>query len=183
MSLSSANRSMQLLVRLLDSKTSTEPMEDFGVQKPEIPLGRSSQPLPRANPEQEGVPSRQISAFLQALDQDPTLRMHSLLVLRHGKLLCQASFGAQDPDLPRMTLSARQSVTALAVGLLMDAGLLSPTDKLVDLFPDDIGPVSKRLMRDLTVEHLLTMQTGNQFNEVSAMTEFDWAHGFFLSPA
>lgn len=183
MSLSSANRSMQLLVRLLDSKTSTEPMEDFGVQKPEIPLGRSSQPLPRATPEQEGVPSRQISAFLQALDQDPTLRMHSLLVLRHGKLLCQASFGAQDPDLPRMTFSACKSVTALAVGLLMDDGLLSPTDKLVDLFPDDIGPVSKRLMRDLTVEHLLTMQTGNQFNEVSAMTEFDWAHGFFLSPS
>ena len=58
MSLSSANRSMQLLVRLLDSKNATEPMEDFGAQKPEIPLGRSSQPLPREIPEREGIPSR-----------------------------------------------------------------------------------------------------------------------------
>lgn len=183
MSLSSANRSMQLLVRLLDSKTATEPMEDFGVQKPEIPLGQSSQPLPQEIPEREGIPSRQITGFLQALDQDPTLRMHSVLILRNGKLLCQAAFGAQLLELPRMTFSACKSVTAMAIGLLMDDGLLTPTDKLVDLFPQDCGPVTKRLIKDLTVEHLLSMQTGNQFNEVSAMTESDWVHGYFLSPS
>lgn len=183
MSLSSANRSMQLLVRLLDSKTATEPMEDFGVQKPEIPLGRSSQPLPREIPEREGVPSRQIADFLRALDRDPTLGMHSVLIARNGKLLCEAAFGAQLTELPRMTFSACKSVTVLAVGLLMDDGLLSPEDKLADLFAADVGPLAKRLMKDLTVEHLLSMQTGNLFNEVSAMTEADWVHGFCLSPS
>ena len=183
MSLSSANRSMQLLVRLLDSKNTTEPMEDFGVQKPEIPLGRSSQSLPREIPEREGIPSRQIADFLQELDRDPTLGMHSILILRHGKVLCEAAFGAQLTELPRMTFSACKSITAMAIGLLMDDGLLSADDRLTDLFAADLGPLAKRLMKDLTLEHLLSMQTGNLFNEVNAMTEHDWIHGFCLSPA
>lgn len=183
MSLSSASRSMQLLVRLLDPKTATEPMEDFGIQKPEIPLGRSSQPLPREIPEREGIPSRQIADFLQALDGDPTLGMHSVLILRNGKVLCEATFGAQLTELPRMTFSACKSITAMAIGILMDDGFLSAEDRLTDLFSDEIGPLARRLMKDLTVAHLLSMQTGNQFNEVSAMTEHDWIHGFCLSPS
>ena len=183
MSLSSANRTLQLVVRLLDAKNATEPLIDFGPQKPAIPLGRSAQPLPRETPERQGIPSRHIAGFLNTLKQDPTLRMHSVLVVRNGKLLCSAAFGAQNPELPKMTFSACKSITALAVGLLMDDGLLTPEDRLVDLFPQECGPLSKRLMKDLTVESLLTMRTGNQFNEASSMTEADWVRGFFLSPS
>lgn len=183
MSISSANRSLQLVMRLLDSKSATEPMVDFGPQKPEIPLRPSSQPLPRQTPEQQGIPSRHIAEFLQALEQDPTLNMHSILVVRSGKLLCEAAFGNQLTELPRMTFSACKSITALAIGLLMDDGLLSPSDKLTDLFDQDCGPVSRRLMKDLTLEHLLSMQTGVLFNEASSMTEADWTRGFFLSPS
>ena len=183
MSLSSANRAMQLVLRLFDASNSTEPMIDFGPQKPTIPLGQPVAPMPREIPEREGIPSRHIASFLQALWQDPTLQMHSVLIARNGKLLCQAVFDAQDPDLPRMTFSACKSITAMAIGLLMDDGLLSPTDRLVDLFPQECGPVTKRLIKDLTVEHLLSMQSGNQFNEVASMTEADWVRGFFLSPS
>jgi len=183
MSLSSANRSLQLVMRLLDSKNATEPLVDFGPQKPEIPLAHASQPLPREIPEREGIPSRHIAGFLNTLRQDPTLRMHSVLVVRNGKLLCEAAFGPQLTQLPRMTFSACKSITALAIGLLMDDGLVSPTDRLVDLFAQDVGPVAKRLMKDLTLEHLLSMQSGNQFNEASSMTETDWVRGFLVSPA
>jgi len=82
-----------------------------------------------------------------------------------------------------MTFSACKSVTALAIGLLMDDGLLHEDDRLVDLFPHDIGPVAKRLMKELTLEHLLTMQTGNLFNETGSMTEADWVKGFCQSPS
>lgn len=183
MSISSANRSLQLVMRLLDGKTATEPILDFGPQKPEIPLPHRSTSLPRQTPEEQGIPSRHIAAFLQALSKDPTLRMHSVLVLRNGSVLCEAAFGAQLPELPRMTFSACKSITALAIGILMDDGLLDAEDRLVDLFPEDCGPVSRRLMKDLTVEHLLSMQTGNLFNEASSMTEANWTRGYFLSPS
>lgn len=183
MSISSANHSLQLVMRLLDSKSATEPMVDFGPQKPEIPLKPNSQSLPRQAPEQQGIPSRHIAEFLQALEHDPTLNMHSILIVRSGKVVCEAAFGAQLTELPRMTFSACKSITALAIGLLMDDGLLSPSDKLTELFDQDCGPVSRRLMKDLTLEHLLSMQTGALFNEASSMTETDWTRGFFLSPS
>lgn len=182
MSLSSANRTLQMLSRLMDTEHSTETYFEMGVQKPAIETGRSTQPLPCVSPERQGISSRHIADFLRALETEPTLRMHSLLVLRNGKLLCKAAFGARDTELPRMTFSACKSVTALAVGLLMDDGLLSPEDKLTELFPHDCGPVSRRLMKDLTVHHLLTMQTGNLFNEAASMTEQHWTKGFFTSP-
>lgn len=182
MSLSSTNHSIQLIARLLDADTATTPIQDFGVQKPEIPLGRSAQPLPRSLPERQGIPSRHIAAFLQALADDPGLRMHSVLVLRHGQLLCRAGFGPRDTETPRMTFSACKSITALAVGLLMDDGLLHPEDKLTDLFPEECGPVSRRLMKDLTVGHVLSMQTGNLFNEAGSMTQVEWVRNYFLSP-
>lgn len=183
MSLTSANRSIQLLIRMLDSKNSTEPMQDFGVLKPDIPLGRSTHPLPRVVPESCGIPSRHLAAFLMALKNDHTLHMHSILVVRNGRVLCEAAFGAQDLSLPRMTFSACKSVVALAIGLLMDDGLLHPDDRLTDLFFGDCGPVSRTFMKDLTLQHLLTMQTGNNFNEVCSMTEREWAKHFCASPS
>ncbi len=183
MSISSANQSIQLIAQLLNADKPTEPVVDFGPQKPEIPLGRSSQPLPAAIPEKQGVPSRHIGRFLEALKQDPSLRMHSVLVLRHGHILARAGFGPRDTELPRMTFSACKTVTALAIGLLMDDGLLRKDDKLTDLFPEDCGPVSRRLIKDLTVGHLLSMETGNLFNEAGAMTQTDWVRNYFQSPA
>lgn len=183
MSITSANRSIQLLIRLLDSKNSTEPMQDFGVLKPEIPLGRSTRPLPRALPESCGIPSRHLAGFLLALRHDHTLHMHSVLVVRHGRVLCEAGFGAQDTSLPRMTFSACKSVVALAIGLLMDDALLQPDDRLIDLFAKECGPVSRTFMKDLTVRHLLTMQTGNSFNEVCSMTDREWVKHFLASPS
>ncbi len=182
MSLTSANRTLQMISHLLDTDTATEPFFDAGPQKPAIPHSRNSQPVPRSRPEQQGISSGHMAAFLRALEEEPTLRMHSLLILRNGELLCRAAFGSRDTELPRMTFSACKSITALAIGILMDDGLLSPEDKLTDLFPNECGPVSRRLMKDLTLHHVLSMQTGNTFNEASSLTEPDWIRGYFSSP-
>ena len=183
MSLSSANHSIQLITRLLDAENATEPIVDFGPQKPEISSGRSAQPLPPCIPEQQGVPSRHIARFLRALAEEPTLRTHSVLVVRNGHILARAAFGMRDTETPRMTFSACKSITALAIGLLMDDGLLHADDRLTDLFPEECGPVSRRLMKDLTVAHVLSMQTGNLFNEAGSMTQAEWVRSYFLSPA
>lgn len=182
MSLSSTNHALQLISRILDPATATEPVVEFAPQKPDIPLGRSSQPLPEAAPESQGVSSRKLAAFLQELDADPTLRMHSLLILRHGQILCRAAFGAQRTTLPKYTFSACKSIVSLAVGLVMDDGLLHPDDRVLSFFPEECGPVSRALLKDLTVEHLLTMTSTVLFNEASSMTTADWVRGYFASP-
>jgi len=178
MSILSTGHAVQLMVRLLDPKLPTEPLVEFGPQKPPIPHVSSALPLPEAVPENEGVSSRHIAAFLHQLQEDPTLRMHSVLILRHGKILCRAAFGCQQTDLPKLTFSACKSITALAVGIAMDEGLLQPEDKVISFFPDRCGPVSRRLLKDVTVAHLLSMTAPVLFNEASSMTTDDWVRGY-----
>ena len=178
MSIFSTGHAVQLIARLLDPKTATEPLVEFGPQKPPVPLGRSVSPLPEDVPERQGVSSRHIAAFLRQLREDPTLHMHSVLIVRHGKILCRAAFGAQQTDLPKLTFSACKSITALAVGLAMDDGLLRPDDCLSELFADVCGPVSRRLWKDVTVAHLLSMTAPVYFNEASSMTTDDWVRGY-----
>lgn len=182
MSLSAANHAVQLISRLLQTDTATEPICDFGPQKPPIPTGLDSRPLPRATPEACGVSSRQVAAFLEALRDDPTLRMHSVLLLRRGQVFCEAAFGPRDTQLPRHTFSACKSVTALAVGLLMDDGLLAPEDRVANFFPEECGAVSRRIFKDLTVEDLLTMRASVLFNEAGSMARPDWVRAYFSVP-
>lgn len=182
MSILSTGQSLQLLLRILDPTVPTEPLILSQPQKPAIPAGRSSQPLPRDIPERQGISSAHIASFLQELAEEPSLNMHSVLIVRHGKLICDASFGAQRTDLPRQTYSACKSVTALAVGLAMDDGLLHPDDRLVELFDEECGAVNRQLLRGLTLSNLLTMTCPIPFNEASSMTTDDWVRGFLSSP-
>ena len=55
MKLTTASRTFQLLSRILDVRTSTEPFLPTAAEKPSIPLGAVSQPFPRATPESQGV--------------------------------------------------------------------------------------------------------------------------------
>jgi len=182
MSILSTGQSLQLMMRLLDPGQTTEALIETGPQKPSIPIGRSSQPLEEDSPENQGISSAHIEAFLRELAAEPTLNMHSVLVVRHGKLLCRAAFGAQRTDLPRQTYSACKSITSLAVGLAMDDGLLHPDDKLVDLFAEECSTVNRQLLRGITLSHLLTMTAPVPFNEASSMATDDWIRGYLSTP-
>ncbi len=182
MSLLSSRSLLEMAVQLLNPNCPTDAILEAPGKKPSVPTGASRQPLPTDRPEAQGVSSRQIAGFLQALAEDPTLNMHSVLILRHGRILCRASFGAQPLNLPRQTFSACKSVTALAVGLAMDDGLLHREDLIPQLFEEECPTLSRRLLRKLTVEHLLTMTTPVTFNEASSQAAEDWVRGYLSSP-
>ena len=181
MSLRTASRTLTLLSRIVDPKKSTTPMVLTPPQKPPCHRLSVAQPFLRVSPESQGVSSNTIADFLQALAADRELNMHSVLVLRHGKLLAQAAFGEQDLQLWKMTFSACKSIVSLAVGLLIDEGKLSLDTRVTELFLDKTSPVSRLKYKELTVEHLLTMTSGATFNEAAAMTEPDWLSAFFLN--
>ncbi len=175
MNLSTASRTFQLLSRLLDPRSSTEPFVPGAGDKRALPLRHSAQPFPRAVPEEAGIASRHIRKFLEELS-DPALHMQTVLILRRGQALCEAAFGSQTLLAPAYTFSACKSVVSLAVGLLVDSGTLAVTDRIADIF-DDI-PGLRRRMKDLTVEDLLTMRAGLLFTEAEALTETDWVRRF-----
>ncbi len=178
MGIGTIGNSLTLLGRIFDTQKVRTPVIEYTSKKPACPCTPAAAPLPRALPETEGVDSDHIAAFLREIARDETLHMHSILVLRHGQILSEATFGEHDLRLWKQTFSACKSITALAVGLCIEEGFFTLEDKLSNLFEDRLSPLSRLSLKDLTLRHLLTMTTGASFNEVSSAAEEDWAKGF-----
>ncbi len=173
--------SAQLLSRILDSKNATEPMVDTVSFKPAFSAANQGVPLSRCTPEEAGIPSDLICDFLDKLHRDPTLNMHSILIARNGKLLCEASFGAQDTGVWKHTFSACKSIVSLAIGMLIEDGLLSTDEKITDIFPKEFGAIAKLKLKDLRVNDVLTMRSTLQFAELDSMTTTEWLKDFLNS--
>jgi len=181
MNLTTASRTYQLLSRILDPREATQPFLPPVQEHPLMPLEPVKAPFPRATPESEGISSDHIRRFLEELNRGGDLYMQNALILRHSKVLCEAAFGAQDLRAAKYTFSACKSVTSLAIGLLVDDGLLSVQEKVEDIFDDLCTTAIRRKLKGMTVEDLLTMRSGVQFHEAEALTENDWERRFFNS--
>lgn len=178
MGLFSISQPLGFAGKIFDNKVTTVPMIELPSFKPYASFA-SKNDLPRCAPEQEGIPSSVIQSFLRALAEDRTLNMHGVTIARNGKILCEAAFGAQRLDVWQYTFSACKSVTSLAIGILIDDGLLGLEDRVVDIFPKEVSAVGKLKLKDLTVEDLLTMRSSVFFTELDSVTEEDWIKGFF----
>ena len=181
MNLSTASRTYQLLTRIFDAKSATEPFLPPRAEKSSLPLRDPQQPFPRVTPESQGISSDHIRKFLEELGRGGDLFMQDVLILRRGQLLCAASYGSQVITAPKHTFSACKSITSLAVGLLVDDGLLHLDDKVADLFEDLTTTVARRRLKNMSVEDLLTMRAGIIFGEAEALSEQDWVRAFLNS--
>ena len=170
-----------LVTRILDSKNATEPLIEMTSHKPAFSFEKQGTPLPFSSPEKEGIPSAHICDFLDKIRKDTTLNIHNLLIARNGRLLCDVSFGAQDSNVWKYTFSACKSIVSLAIGMLVDDGLLSTEERIIDIFPKEVGAISKIRIKDLRVEDLLTMRAALQFSEADSMTTTEWLKGFLNS--
>lgn len=170
-----------LVTRLLDSKSATEPMIEMTSFKPAFSSeSLGSEPI-RCVPEEEGIPSELICDFLEKIRKDATLNIHNVLISRNGKILCEASFGAQKLTVWKYTFSACKSIVSLAIGMLVDDGLLSTDERVVDIFPKEIGTIAKLKLKDLRVDDVLTMRASLQFAELDSMTTTEWLKEFLNS--
>ncbi|MDE7219309.1 MAG: beta-lactamase family protein [Oscillospiraceae bacterium] len=178
MKLTTASRTFQLLTRIMDVRTATEPLLPPAAEKPAIPLGDVRQPFPRSAPESQGVSSRHIQSFLEELARDRELYAQSVMILRNGHVLCEAACGSQNLRAAKYTFSACKSVVSLAIGLLADDGALSVEDEVASIFDESGSTNLHRRLKGMTVEDLLTMRSGVLFTEAEALTETDWVRRF-----
>lgn len=81
-------------------------------------------------------------------------------------------------------MSASKSFVSVAVGIAMEEGLVSLTDKMCDYFPEYMPDKAGEFLPEITLKDLLTMQAGNKealfFNddELRYNTK-DWIQYFF----
>lgn len=149
-------------------------------------LGNS---LPRSRPEEQGVSSSAILAFLDAVEQQAAgnkgQELHSLMVVRHGHVVAEGWWAPYRPDLRHALFSLSKSFTATAVGLAVAEGLLSVGDRVVSFFPDDLPPELSANLDSMRVRHLLSMSTGHAQDVMDYLhgdAEGNWVKGFLSAP-
>ena len=145
-------------------------------QKPEAP-GKAPVPLPRCTPREADVPAAALDALLRDLSGSGC-GTHTCLVLRYGKVLCEAAYAPYSLRRWHVTHSMCKSVTGTAVGMLIDEGSLSPDEHICDIFPEKCSLLTSRRMRAVTVRHLLSMRSGVSFREAGVVLESDWVKAF-----
>ncbi len=179
MDFKTVRRAAELLSRLSGHKreVAVVPMR---VQKAPF-LAADSDALPRATPESVGIKSAYLQAFLERAAADREENLHSLTVVRHGKVIAACSFPPFDRTVWHVTHSLCKTVTGLCVGILMGDGLLSPDERVIDIFPEKTSPMARIWWRGLTVRHLLNMTSGASVNELTSVTQTDWVRAFLDS--
>lgn len=180
MNLTVARRSVDYLVKLCLKESSSPEQIPFYPQKTRMPAPEEMPEMPKKqSPERVGVSSARLETLLHDLEEDPHSHLHNLLIYRWGRLILAASAPGYSPRIPRVTHSLAKSVTSLAVACLIGDGVLSLSDRLVDIFRDELPPMVSRRMKQVTVRHLLTMTAGViGVSETAAVTLEDWKRAF-----
>ena len=142
------------------------------------------EPLTISTPEAEGISSQAILDFVDAVESRIDA-LHSMMLLRHGKVIAQGWWYPYRADHRHRLFSLSKSFTSTAIGFAVTEGHLSIDDRVVDFFPEDLPPkVSDHLAR-MRIRHLLTMTTGHEEDSLPAMgqdPEGNWVRAFLRQP-
>jgi CubicO group peptidase (beta-lactamase class C family) len=122
---------------------------------------------PVARPDEVGLDAAAIAGAANAVRHGERGALHSLLVVRRGRLAVEEYFAGSSRDDVHTQQSVTKSVTSLLVGIALDQGLIrSVREPVLSFFPEyaDLRGVDAR--RDaMTLEDLLTMRTGLLWTE------------------
>ena len=108
-----------------------------------------------------------IDSFINTIEEKK-LKCEGIIVLQHGKKIAEYRW---IPEAPRNVFSVSKSFTSIAIGMAIDRGKLSLSDRVIEAFPDSAREPGKRLS-SLTLEHLLTMTRGHsKFSRPATVAE------------
>jgi CubicO group peptidase (beta-lactamase class C family) len=119
---------------------------------------------PVSSPEDQGIDSRILS---NAFDHAERLGfVHSLLLVRDGKLIGERYFNGTDKYYADHTCSTGKSYTSALVGIALGENFLTSLDqKMMDFFPEYAKADLDPRKFDITIQHLLQMRAGYPFEE------------------
>jgi len=123
-----------------------------------------------------------ISLMNDLLNRDDHL-VHSILIVKNGKLVFEEYFEGDKFELARYTgekgfdredmhnlCSATKSFTSACIGIAMDQGFIQDVNqKVFDFFPEYSDILNNESQKaNLTLEHLLTMTSGLDWNDMES---------------
>ena len=172
------NRAIELGAGLAFTGKSNPSVIPYYPQKTEV-SGYEEQYFHRTTPEKKGVSSGRLLAMLTALEKEKRANLHALVCVKGGEIICECAHPGYSVNTWHLSHSMSKTVTGIAIGMLVDDGLLTTDTRLCDVLTGyDYKDAS---YGKITVKHLLTMSTGVKFSEAGSVTESKWTETFFSS--
>ena len=130
------------------------------------------------NPESAGLRSEPLRDLIEWLDSFGQANIHSILVVRHGRLLFEHYRPGEDqcwgeplgnvahgPESKHDLRSVTKSVISLLFGVMLDRKLIKDIDgAIIDWFPEYLDLRTPEKER-VSLRHLLTMSAGLEWND------------------
>jgi len=113
-------------------------------------------------------------------------RIHSALVVRHGKLIAEEYMNGFDAASPQCIKSVSKSILSALYGIAAFDGTVVVEDPIAPYFPEHFPPGGDPLREKILIGHLLTMTGGMDWKENDpafwpAFTQSDDLVGYILS--
>ncbi|MDR0843615.1 MAG: beta-lactamase family protein, partial [Tannerella sp.] len=122
--------------------------------------GNPGKDLPRSALAAEKVNAQGVANYLEAIKKS-NQEIHSLMIVRNGKVVSETWFGDNAPGKPHVMYSVSKTFTATAIGFAVAEGKLNVTDKVISFFPDKVPATISNNLKELEIRHLLTMSSGH----------------------
>jgi CubicO group peptidase (beta-lactamase class C family) len=140
--------------------------------------------IPISRPSQQGVAPEAITAFIDALENDPLIEPHALIIQRHGHRIAEGYWAPHTPDRSRLVYSLSKTFTGTALALLLGEGKLTLDDLVSDHLPEFFEGADERTKR-MRIRHIASMASGHDremMGEATSADRDDPVRGFFTIP-
>jgi CubicO group peptidase (beta-lactamase class C family) len=144
-----------------------------------------SKDLPRSAAPAQQVDPAAVLAFIDAVEADPAIELHSLMVVRHGHVVAEGWWAPHTPELTRLLYSLSKSFTATALGFALEEERFSLDDTVVSRFPEFDTQISDPRSRSVTLRHVASMASGHDrdmLQEALTRDPREPVRGFLLVP-
>ncbi|MDX2681197.1 serine hydrolase domain-containing protein [Streptomyces sp. NY05-11A] len=141
--------------------------------------------LPSSTPSAEGVDASGVLAFLDAVEAAGIIEPHSLMILRHGRLVASGWWEPYTPDRLHLLYSLSKSFTSTAAGFAVAEGLIDLDDPVLSYFPELDADITDPRSRAMLVRHVAAMASGHEaetYDRARALDHDDPVRGFLLLP-
>jgi len=113
-----------------------------------------SKDLPRSAAAAQQVDPAAVLAFVDAVEADPAIELHSLMVVRHGQVVAEGWWAPHTAERTRLLYSLSKSFTSTALGLALEEGRVGLDDPVVSYFPEFDAEITDPRSRSVTLGHL-----------------------------
>lgn len=130
-----------------------------GAERPSAPAYWPTMGWRTSTPEAQGIDSDNLAELLLAIREE-SIPVHSLLVIRNGYIVADATFYPYDGQTVHNVASVTKSVMTTLIGIAADQGKLDLDDKMVSFFPVRSIANLDQLKEEINVRHLASMSSG-----------------------